>query len=94
MARSTAAKRLRKLADEIPDDAVVWDALQALVDHDSPWADHAIALLGASYIEKALQVAIKSRMIPLTELRKRRYFFTKTVALYQTYRLVSKLLML
>lgn len=75
MARSVAAKRLRKLADEIPDDAVVWDALQALVEHDSPWADHAIALMGASYIEKALLVAIKSRLIPLTESEEKALFF-------------------
>jgi hypothetical protein len=66
MARSAAAKRLQKLAEQIPDDAVVWDALQHLVD-SSPWADHAIALLGASYIEKALEVAIKSRLIRLTK---------------------------
>jgi hypothetical protein len=67
MARSAAAKRLQKLADQIPDDAVVWDALQGLVDHHSPWADHAIALLGASYLEKALEVAIKSRLAQLTK---------------------------
>src|SRR5689334_8771110 len=67
MARSTPAKRLRELADRIPDDTVVWDALQGLVEHESPWADHAIALLGSSYIEKALEVGILIRLVRLTK---------------------------
>lgn len=46
---------------------VVWDALQGLVDHHSPWADHAIAVLGSSYVEKALEVGIMVRLVRLTK---------------------------
>jgi DNA-binding MltR family transcriptional regulator len=67
MATSQAAKRLRKLADQIPEDRVVWDALQVLLEDHSPWADHAIALLGSSYVEKALELSIKSRFLHLNK---------------------------
>lgn len=63
MPSSAAAKRLKKLADQIPDDAAVWDTLQGLVEDENPWVDHVIALLGSSYVEKALEVAITSRLI-------------------------------
>jgi len=63
---TSPAKRLQKLADQIPEDTVVWDALQGLVEDRSPWADHAIALIGSSYVEKALEVGIKARLSRLT----------------------------
>lgn len=67
MPSSAPAKRLSKLASQIPEDTVVWDALQGLVNEHSLWADHAIALIGSSYVEKALEVGITTRLMPLTK---------------------------
>lgn len=71
---SSAAKRLKKLAAEIPDDWVVRSCMQALEAADNAFADHAIALIGASVVGKALEVAIRSRFIDLTKEEYNRLF--------------------
>jgi hypothetical protein len=59
------ARTLKELSREIPDDGAIWQIIQNLASDNSPYADHAIALIGASYLEKALEVAIRSRFAPL-----------------------------
>jgi hypothetical protein len=66
MATSAAVKRLQKIADQIPDDAVVWDQLQHHDHDDDPWADHLIAIVAASYVEHALEVALVASMVKLS----------------------------
>ena len=75
MARgSSLVKRLRKLAELIPDDNTVRETLQALEPDDAPVADHAIAMIGVSILERALEIAIRSRLIPLTPDERKRLF--------------------
>ena len=71
---SSLTKRLKKLAAEIPDDRTVRDLLQSLEPEDNAFADHAIALIGASVVAKALEVAILSRLISLKEDERKRIF--------------------
>ncbi len=54
MSTSPAAKRLKALAAEIPSDAEVRHILQRLEPEGNAFADHSIALIGASVVDKAL----------------------------------------
>jgi hypothetical protein len=60
-------RRLKKLSKEIPDDGIIRLTIQDLSREDSTYADHAIALIGASHLEKALEIGIRSRFISLTD---------------------------
>lgn len=72
--KSSPAKSLKKLAAEIPDDEIVRKLLQSLEPKDNAYADHAIALIGASIVDKALEVAIRSRMVKLDDDEHKRIF--------------------
>jgi len=61
---SPAAKRLKALAAEIPSDATVRHILQTLEPEENAFADHSIALIGASVVDKGLEVAIRARLTP------------------------------
>jgi hypothetical protein len=70
--KSSVSARLKKLAKEIPSDTVAHDLLSRL--EDIPYFDHAAATMGASLIEKALEVAILSRLIPMNDDDRKRLF--------------------
>jgi hypothetical protein len=70
--KSSPSRRLKKLAAEIPPDRVIHLHLSALKHMD--FADHAVAMMGAGLIEKALEVAILSRMIPMSNEDRERLF--------------------
>lgn len=70
--KSSSSKRLKKLADEIPPDAAVQTHLDVM--QDEPYADHAVAMMGAGLIETALEVAILSRLIPMNNEDRKRLF--------------------
>ena len=72
--KSSPAKSLKKLAAEIPDDRIARDLMQSLEPKDNAYADHAIALIGASVVDKALEVAIRSRMVKLDDDEHKRIF--------------------
>ena len=63
--KSTAQKRLRAFSREIPPDQAVHAVFMTLEPQHNAYADHAIAVIGASYVEKALQAAIITRLVPL-----------------------------
>ena len=71
---SSPARRLKKLAAEIPDDKTVLNVLNLLEPVDMLFADHTIALIGASVVEKALEIAILAYLIPVTEDERKRMF--------------------
>ncbi|MEK7994702.1 MAG: MltR family transcriptional regulator [Planctomycetota bacterium] len=64
-AKSSAKKRLRTYAREVPPDAAVQAVFMALEPQHNAYADHAIAVIGASYVEKALEAAIAARLVPM-----------------------------
>jgi hypothetical protein len=64
---SSAKKRLRNLVDQIPDDIVTINLLEGLASDQNPWVDHVIALAAATYVEKALEIGLKFRFIPLNK---------------------------
>jgi hypothetical protein len=63
--KSRAKKRLRAYSREIPPDKAVHAVFMTLEAQHNACGDHAIAVIGASYIEKALQAAIVARLVPL-----------------------------
>jgi Mannitol repressor len=71
---ASPSKRLRALADEIPDDRALRANLLALDDLNGAFSDHAIALMGASIAEKALEVAILSQFVDLSTDERQRLF--------------------
>lgn len=64
---SEAVKRLKRLAAEIPDDIEIRMTLQLLEEKENAFTDHSIAMIGASVVDKALEVAIRSRLSPSKE---------------------------
>jgi hypothetical protein len=64
VAKPSPSKRLRKLAGEIPPDSAIHAHLAGLekLDH----GDYALAMIAASFVEKALEVAILSRLAPMS----------------------------
>ena len=74
MASSAASKRLKKLADEIPSDSAIRLVLQHLEPDHIDFSDHAIAMIGASVVDKALEVSILTRMRPMDEEERKRLF--------------------
>ena len=66
MDKPSPDKRLNKLASQIPDDQDVWDSINQLMDDTSAGRDHVIATVAGSNVDKALEVAIKAKMVPLT----------------------------
>lgn len=74
MAASAASKRLKKLAAEIPDDGIVRGILTHLASDNIEFADHAIAMIGASFVDKALGVAIRAYLRPMDDDALKRLF--------------------
>ena len=70
-------KRLKKLAAEIPDDKESRAMLQGLEAQDNPLSDYAIALIGASLLEKALEIALLARFVELSKDERTRLFQPK-----------------
>jgi DNA-binding MltR family transcriptional regulator len=66
--------RLKKLAAEIPNDKESRAVLQELEAQANPLSDYAIALIGASLLEKALEVALLARFVPLSKDERARLF--------------------
>jgi len=66
--------RLKKLAAEIPDDKEARAILQGLEAQHNPLSDYAIALIGASLLEKALEIALLARFVPLSNEERSRIF--------------------
>ncbi len=73
-AKSGTKKRLRDFSQEIPPDTAVHAVFMALEPQHNAYADHAIAVVGASYVEKALQAAITARLVPLPDDERDRLF--------------------
>lgn len=71
--KRSPSKRLKELAAEIPPERAIHAQLTALERLDGV-GDHALALVGASFVEKALETAILSRLIPLNEEDRKRLF--------------------
>lgn len=65
-------KRLKQLAAEIPPDGTIHSILIGLERLDN--GDYALAIVGASFIEKALEVAILSRLVPMNKDTRDRLF--------------------
>ena len=74
MGNSSHAKRLRNLVDQIPDDTVIRGVLQHHADMEDQNGDHLVAMLGASYLDHALGVALQVSMRSLTESERKGLF--------------------
>jgi hypothetical protein len=70
--KSSASKRLKNLAAEIPPDHAIHSHLIGLerLEH----GDYALAMIGASFVDKALEVAILSRLVPVRKEDRSRLF--------------------
>lgn len=79
--KQKARSRLKRLAKQIPDDAALLHGLLTWQTRGDDAADHAIAVVGAAYVEHALKVAILSR------LRPERYLMEISMAPYRPFRL-------
>lgn len=71
-AKSGARKRLVTYAREVPPDTAVQAVFMALEPQHNAYADHAIAVIGASYIEKALELSIVKRLGPMEDDKRKR----------------------
>ena len=76
-ATSSTSKRLKALAKEIPDEAHVRGLLR-FIEHQRLQSDYAVAIVGASLIERALEVAILSRFVPVSNDERGRLFDYKS----------------
>ena len=64
--KTSTLKRLRALAKTIPDEPVIRGLLR-VIENRHTGSDYAVAIIGASMIERALEVAILSRFVSLTK---------------------------
>jgi hypothetical protein len=71
-AKLSPSKRLKKLAAEIPPDDVIHAHMIGLERLDQ--GDYALAMIGATFIDKALEVAILSRLAPMNNDARARLF--------------------
>jgi hypothetical protein len=71
--KPSASKRLKKLAGEIPADNIIHTQLGKL-EHLDGGGDYALALIGATFVERALEVAILSRLTPMDNDDRARLF--------------------
>jgi len=72
--KETERDRLALLAAVIPDDQAIEDTFEALTKDRSSFSDYAIAMIGASLLEKSLEVAIRAYLRPLNETEGKRLF--------------------
>jgi hypothetical protein len=72
VSKSSPAKRLKQLAAEIPPDNAMHAHLAGLEKLD--YGDYPLAMMGASFVEKALEVAILSRLAPMNSEHRARLF--------------------
>jgi Mannitol repressor len=66
-------RRLKALAKEIPDEAQIRGLLR-VIESRHLGSDYAVAVIGASLVERALEVAILARFIPFGEDHRNRLF--------------------
>src|SRR6266446_1466456 len=59
--------RLKKLAKNSPSEQEMHNTLHALEVENTPFADYAIAIIGASYIERSIEISMKGRFVDLTD---------------------------
>jgi hypothetical protein len=71
---SAASRRLKILAKEIPDDRATQALLHGLNMHESDFVDRSVAIIGSSLVEKALEIAILGKFIPLGDEARKRLF--------------------
>jgi hypothetical protein len=71
--KSSTLKRLKALAKTIPDEPIIRGLLR-LIENRHTGSDYAVAIIGASMIERALEVAILSRFVVLTKDQRSRLF--------------------
>jgi hypothetical protein len=71
---SEASESLKSLASEIPDDSRIRGLLR-VIENRHLGSDYAIAIIGASLIERALEAAILGRFVPL-EVKHRNWMFS------------------
>ena len=57
-------KRLKKLAEEIPQEETIRGLLRVLEDKPIG-STHPVTLIGASLVERALEAAFLSRLVPM-----------------------------
>jgi hypothetical protein len=60
---STPASRLKKLVKELPDKQEVLNALMTLQVEDTHTSDRTTAIVGASFLERALETAIVTKFV-------------------------------
>jgi hypothetical protein len=70
--KNSPSRRLKKLAAEIPPDNTIHAILVGLERLEN--GDYALAMIGSSFIEKALEVAILSRLIPMNDAERGQLF--------------------
>jgi len=76
MTVKAAARRLKALAAEIPDDGYSRTILSGLSHREDPAHDRSIVLIASALVENALEVAILSKMVQVsTDFRKRLFSY-------------------
>jgi hypothetical protein len=72
-AKTSAFARLKALAKEIPDEPRIRGLLR-LIENRHLGSDYAVAIIGASLVERALEAAIVARFVPLDKDQRSRLF--------------------
>jgi hypothetical protein len=70
---TSALKRLKALAKVIPDETRIRGLLR-VIENRQTGSDYAVAIIGASLVERALEVAILSRFVVMTKDERNRLF--------------------
>jgi hypothetical protein len=69
-----ASDRLRRYSKQIPSEDAMRRIVQNLEREDTDYADYAIALICATFVEKALEAAILAHLAPFDEAANKRLF--------------------
>jgi hypothetical protein len=73
VSKSSTLKHLKALAKEVPDERRIRGLLRRM-ENRNLGSDYAVAIIGASLIERALEAAILSRFVPLDKDDRSRLF--------------------
>jgi hypothetical protein len=65
---------LKKFAKALPSEQDVYNVLDLLKRENSPFADYAIAMIGASYLERSIAISMIGRFVDLNPEEERRLF--------------------
>jgi hypothetical protein len=74
MASETPAQRLKRFSKLVPDEGTIRALIYDLEKKDDELADYAIALICATFVEKAIEVAILAHLAPNDEEANKRIF--------------------